>query len=109
MIFTGSQLRDVLKRTEGVIQLRNQFNRTVRMMSASEAVLLDQDHFAGVGNCRRILWIRPLTMFVALNRGSVNTRRIRNADGHYIAHPQIREHRPVRPPMAKLATRNGSK
>jgi hypothetical protein len=48
-------------------------------------------------------------MFVALNRGSANTRRIRNADGQYIAHPQIREHRPLRPHLAVPLKRKENK
>jgi hypothetical protein len=40
MILAGNELLDVLKRTEGPIKLKNEANRTVRMMSASEAMLL---------------------------------------------------------------------
>jgi len=109
MVLAGNELLDVLKRTEGPIKLKNEANRTVRMVSASEALQFGRDLFVGIGNRDRIRCLRPLTMVVALNRGSVNTRRIRNAGGQYIAHPQIREHIPVRPPLARPAIRNGSK
>jgi expansin (peptidoglycan-binding protein) len=96
MILSGNELIEVLKRSQGPIKLKNEANRTVRMMSASQALDLGTDMFVGVGNRKRIRWIRPVTTSVTLNRGSVTTERIKNADGQHIAHPQIREHRPIR-------------
>jgi len=99
MVLTGNELFDVLRRTQSPIKLKNEANRTVRMLSASQAMELDREMYVGVGNRKRVRWIRPVTTLVTLNLGSVNTKRIKNADGQHIAHPQIREHRPVRPPL----------
>jgi hypothetical protein len=50
----------------------------------------------GIGNRRRIRFLRNRTQQFALNAGSHTTQRLKGAAEVNIAHPVIREHRPVR-------------
>jgi hypothetical protein len=94
MMLDGRELRDVLSRTENAIELRNEHGRHCRMLSRDEALALDLDLFIGIGNRRRVRFLRCRTQLFALNAGSRTTQRITDDYGNNIAHPQIREHRP---------------
>jgi hypothetical protein len=95
MIFSGSELRDVLKRSGDQIELRNNYGRTCRMFSRDEALGLDADLYVGIGNRRRIRFLRPRVSKYILNAGSRTTERMNDGFGTNISHPLIREHRPI--------------
>ena len=94
MLFTGPELTDVLQRS-GEIELRNQYGRCTRLLSRDEALALDPELFVGIGNRRRIRFLRALELRAELNAGSHTTQRINNGFGVNIGHPLIREHRPT--------------
>ena len=93
MLFDGQELRAVLGTTPNEIELRNEYGRCLRMLSKNEALELDLDLFVGIGNRRRIRFLRMRTQKFMLNAGSRTTQRPKNTVGQYIAHPDIREHR----------------
>jgi hypothetical protein len=93
MLFDGQELRAVLGRTENAIELRNEYGRCRRLVSSDEALTLDLDLFIGIGNRRRIRFLRQRTQQFALNVGSHTTKRLKDRGGTHIAHPLIREHR----------------
>jgi hypothetical protein len=93
MLFDGQELRAVLGTTPNEIELRNEYGRCLRMLSKNEALELDLDLFVGIGNRRRIRFLRLRTQKFMLNAGSRTTQRPKNTAGRYIAHPVIREHR----------------
>jgi hypothetical protein len=96
MVFTGAELSDVLDRSGNEIELRNEYGRYCRVLSHSEALALDPDLFVGVGNLRRIRFLRPRTCKWTLNAGSHTTQRMNDGCGNNIAPPYIKEHRPAR-------------
>ncbi len=96
MLFESQELRDVIDRTLNDIELRNEHGRCCRMLSRAEALTLDLDLFVGIGNRRRIKFLRGRTQKFAANAGSHTTQRLKGESGTNIAHPLIREHRPVR-------------
>jgi hypothetical protein len=96
VLFDGQELRAVLGTTDNEIELRNQHGRCQRTVSSEEALALDLDLFVGIGNRRRIRFLRLRTLQYALNAGSRTTQRLKNAAGNHIAHPLIREHRQAR-------------
>jgi hypothetical protein len=96
MVFTGSELSDLLGRTGNDIELRNQYGRCCRVLSLVEALALDPDLFVGIGNLRRIRFLRPRTATATLNAGSRTTQRMTNGSGVNIAPPYVKEHRPIR-------------
>jgi hypothetical protein len=93
MLFTGGELSDVLRRSGNEIELRNQYGRCCRVISRDEALALDPDLFVGIGNLRRIRFLRPRITNATLNAGSHTTRRMKDGFGVNISHPLIREHR----------------
>ena len=93
MLFDGGELRAVLSNTEGAIEMRNEYGRCHRVISKDEALALDLDLFIGVGNRRRVRFLRLRTQRFFLNAGSRTTQRLTDAAGQHIAHPLIREHR----------------
>jgi hypothetical protein len=95
MVFTGPELSDVLGRSGNEIELRNQHGRYCRMITRNDALGLDADLFVGIGNRRRIRFLRPRISTTILNAGSRTTQRITDGFGVNISHPLIREHRPV--------------
>jgi hypothetical protein len=95
MVFTGADLSNVLARSGDEIELRNEYGRHCRVLSHGEALALDSDLFVGVGNVRRIRFLRPRIFRTILNAGSHTTQRIKDRSGKIIAPPLIREHRPV--------------
>jgi hypothetical protein len=95
MLFEGQELREIIGRTANTIELRNPHGRCCRSLSCGEALALDLDLFIGVGNRRRIRFLRSRTLTFALNSGSRSTRWLKGELGQNIAHPLIREHRPV--------------
>lgn len=96
MLFDGQELRAVLGNTQKAIELRNENGRCHRIISRDEALALDLDLFIGIGNGRRIRFLRLRTQRFTLNAGSRTTQRLKDASGKRIAHPLIREHRPFR-------------
>jgi hypothetical protein len=96
MLFDDQDLRAVLSITENPIEIRNDHGRCPRIISRDEALALDLDLFIGIGNRRRIRFLRLRTQRFALNAGSRTTQRPKDAGGKYIAHPLIREHRLAR-------------
>jgi hypothetical protein len=97
MIFQDLELRELISRTGNDIELRNEHGRLCRTLSAADALDLDLDLFVGIGNRRRIRFLRPRTQAVALNGGSRTTGRLKSEAGQNIAHPLIREHRRIEP------------
>ena len=95
MLFDGLELRDIIDRTPDVIELRNEYGRCCRILSSAEALALDLDLFVGVGNRRRIRFLRWRTRRYTLNAGSHTTKRLKGEAEMNIAHPLVREHRPV--------------
>jgi hypothetical protein len=95
MVFTGTELSDMLGRSGNEIELRNQYGRRCRVISRDEALALDTELFVGVGNLRRIRFLRARVFRAALNAGSQTTQRLKDWSGMNIAHPLIREHRPI--------------
>ena len=95
MLFTGPELSHVLGRSGNEIELRNQYGRCCRVISREEALALDPDLFVGIGNIRRIRFLRPRELRMILNAGSQTTQRMNDGFGVNIAHPLIREHRPI--------------
>jgi hypothetical protein len=96
MLFHGAELREVIDRTPSPIELHNEYGRCVRVLSSAEARALDLDLFIGIGNRRRIRFLRSRTLKFAVNAGSRTTQRLKDEAGVNIAHPLIREHRQVR-------------
>ena len=95
MLFHGAELREVIDRTPNPIELHNVYGRCVRVLSSGDALALDLDLFIGIGNRRRIRFLRSRTGKCAINGGSHTTQRLKGEDGVNIAHPLVREHRPV--------------
>jgi hypothetical protein len=95
MVFTGPELSNVLVRSDNEIELRNQYGRCCRVISHEDALALDPDLFVGVGNLRRIRFLRPRVFATILNAGSHTTQRLKDRSGMNIAHWLIRQHRPV--------------
>ena len=95
MLFTGPELRELIAHTPSVIELRNEYGRCCRIFSSAEALALDLDLFVGIGNRRRIRFLRPRTSNWTLNAGSHTTQRMKDGCGSNISHPLIREHRSI--------------
>jgi hypothetical protein len=93
MLFDDHDLRAVLARTPNEIEIRNEYGRCLRTISPDEALALDLDLFIGIGNRRRIRFLRYRTQRFVLNAGSHTTRRLMDSTEKHIAHPLIREHR----------------
>lgn len=49
----------------------------------------------GIGNRRRIRFLRPRESRTVLNGGSQTTQRLKDPAGVNISHPVIKEHRPI--------------
>jgi hypothetical protein len=96
MLFDGQELREIIARTPNEIELRNEYGRCRRMLSRADALALDLDLFIGVGNRRRIRFLRSRTQQFALNAGSHTTQRLKGEAEVNIAHPKVREHRTIR-------------
>ncbi len=96
MLFEGQKLREIVARTPNEIELRNTHGRCYRTLSAVEALALDLDLFIGIGNRRRIRFLRSRTQKYPLNAGSHTTQRLKGEGEINIAHPLVRENRPVR-------------
>jgi hypothetical protein len=96
MLFEGQELREIIARTPNEVELRNEHGRCCRILSSAEARALDLDLFVGIGNRRRIRFLRWRTRKFAVNAGSHTTQRLKGEAGVNIAHPLVREHRPVR-------------
>jgi hypothetical protein len=93
MLFHGQELREIITRTPNEIELRNVHGSCCQMLSNSEALALDLDIFIGVGNRRRIKFLRRSTQRFALNAGSRTTQRLKGEAGQNIGHPLLQEHR----------------
>ena len=96
MLFDGEELREVVSRTASMIELRNEHGRCCRILSSAAALDLDLDLFVGIGNRRRIRFLRSRTRKFAINAGSRTTQRLKGEAEINIAHPLVREHRPIR-------------
>jgi hypothetical protein len=97
VLFEGQELRELIARTSNEIELRNAYGRCCRTLSSAEALALDLDLFIGIGNRRRIRFVRSRTQKYALNAGSHTTQRLKGEARLNISHPLVREHRSVRP------------
>jgi hypothetical protein len=93
MLFEGQELRDIIGCTSNEIELRNEYGRCCRTLSSAEALVLDLDLFVGIGNRRRIRFLRWHTRKFTLNAGSHTTQRLKGEAEVNIAHPLVREHR----------------
>jgi hypothetical protein len=96
MLVEGQQLRELIARTPNEIELRNTHGRCYRTLSSAEALELDMDLFIGIGNRRRVRFLRSRTQKFALNAASHTTHRLKGEGGLNIAHPLVKEHQPVR-------------
>lgn len=95
MIFDGLDLQTILAKSDNQIELRNEHGRRVRLISSQDALALNLDLFVGIGNRRRIRFLRARTREFSLNGGSRTTMRLTDRGGVNISHPLIREHRPI--------------
>ena len=77
MLFEGQELRELIARTPNPIELRNERGRYWRLLSSADVLALDLNLFVGIGNLRRIRFLRSRTQMFALNGGSQNTRRLK--------------------------------
>lgn len=93
MLVDGDELREIIGRTANEIELRNEHGRCCRLLSISEALALDLDLFVGIGNRRRIRFLRRRTQKFGANAGSWTTQRLKSDAGVSISHPLIVEHR----------------
>ena len=93
MLFDGQELREIIERTPNEIELRNEYGRCRRILSSTDALALDLDLFIGIGNRRRIRFLRSRTQRFTLNAGSHTTQRLKGQAETNIAHPLVREHR----------------
>jgi hypothetical protein len=96
MLFDGQELREIIARTPNEIEIRNEYGRCRRILSSTDALALDLDLFIGIGNRRRIRFLRSRTQQFALNAGSHTTQRLKGEADVNISHPKIREHRTIR-------------
>ena len=64
MLFEGLELREIIARTPNEIELRNEHGRCYRILSSVEALALDLDLFVGIGNLRRIRFLRNRTQSI---------------------------------------------
>jgi hypothetical protein len=96
MLFEGHELREIIYRTSNEIELRNEHGRCCRTLSSAEVLALDLDLFVGIGNRRRIRFLRGRAGKFAVNAGSHTTQRLKGEAEVNIGHPLVREHRPVR-------------
>jgi|HubBroStandDraft_6_1064221.scaffolds.fasta_scaffold508424_1 hypothetical protein len=96
MLLEGPQLGEMIRQTGTDIELRNEYGRICRILSSVEAIALDLDLFIGVGNRRRLRFLRPRSGRIVFNAGSRTAQRLTGEAGIYIAHPAIREHRTMR-------------
>jgi hypothetical protein len=96
MLIEGEELREIIGRASNEIELRNEHGRCCRILSSAEALAMDLDLFVGIGNRRRIRFLRSRTQKFALNAGSHTTQRLKGEAGLNIALPLIRQHRPIR-------------
>jgi hypothetical protein len=96
MLFDGQELREIIGRTPNAIELRNEHGRCWRLVSSTEALGLDLDPFIGIGNRRRIRFLRARIRKFALNAGSRTTLRLKGESNLNISHPAIRQHRRAR-------------
>ena len=69
MLFERQELREIICRTPNVIELRNEYGRCCRTLSSAEALVLDLDLFVGIGNRRRIRFLRWRTRKFHTQRG----------------------------------------
>ena len=96
MLIEGEELREIIGRTSNEIELRNEHGRCCRILSSPEALAMDLDLFVGIGNRRPIRFLRSRTQKFARNAGSHTTQRLKGEAGVNIAHPLVRQHRPIR-------------
>jgi hypothetical protein len=95
MLFDGQNLRELILRSPNEIELRNQQGRCCRILSTRDALALDLDLFIGVGNLRRVKFLRPRTIRWFVASASTTTQRLTDSAGLHFSHPLIREHRPM--------------
>ena len=96
MLFDGQELREIVGRTPNEIELRNEYGRCCQIFSGAQALALNLDLFIGIGNRRRIRFLRWRTRKFAVNAGSHTTQRLKGEAEVNIAHPLVRDHRPIR-------------
>jgi hypothetical protein len=93
---TGDQLKAILKQQRESVELRNRHSRPLTHFTPAQALRLVQaGAFVGVGNMRRIRYIRPDVPVPVGHRGRYSTRRIRNDEGVIIAPDFHLEHKPL--------------
>lgn len=96
-LLTGDSLRNILRGQVEKPELRDASGRLVRQISVRDALLIaESGRYAGVGNGRRIRYLRPLVSPASVlgNAGSRTTRRPR-IDGILYAPAWVREHKPL--------------
>ena len=71
MLFEGQELRELIARTPNPIELRNAHGRRCRLLSSDEALALDLELFVGIGNRRRIRFLRVVHRSLRLTPGAV--------------------------------------
>jgi hypothetical protein len=96
MLYEGEELADMIRRTPSEIELRNEHGRCCRRLSQAEALALNMDLFVGIGNRRRVRFLRSRTQKFVVNAGSHTTQRPKDEARVNIAPPRVLEHRPVR-------------
>jgi len=99
MQFAGGQLEEILNGQNQEVEvydsdgfLRGQVRPRIAVRIASAG------NYVGVGNRRRIHYLRPLNGAFDIRRlhdASRTTRRVRNDQDQFVGGPWVREHKPV--------------
>ena len=95
MQLEGERLLSILKASCGAaVDVHNAEGRLLGSVPLKIALeLATSGQYVGVGNRRRIRYLRPLTRVYSLNRGSQTTVRMRDRSGQTMGGPWVREHR----------------
>ena len=95
MVFHGEELREIIGRTQNKIELHNVYGRCYKTVLAVDALKMNLQEVVGIGNRRRIRFLRSRTQNFPLNAGSHTTSRVKGEAEVNIAHPLVRQHRPA--------------
>jgi hypothetical protein len=101
--FDGKSLLGILEHAENAIDLRDENGGLRGPISQRLALkLAESGSYVGIGNLRRIRYLRPLTRLCALNGGSHTTRPVRAdqscriyGDKQVIGHPRLNREYPI--------------
>lgn len=100
MHITGPQLMLVLGRQQERVEVRDARSFPIGTVGPAQAARLVQGrNFAGIGNLRRIRYIRPADCGITigiLHGASRTMQRVKNDSGVIIAPDYVLEHKPLK-------------